>query len=316
MRMEHLQYLIEIGRRRSISAAAQELYLGQTTLSTIVKSAEEELGFPIFYRTHNGVKPTAEGEAALCLIGDINACYEKILRLNTGFNAIAPIPLILSPTVNAILPLPLNRMFLERAPSGNLEFRMVTGSEVGGLIIKNAGNIGVVHFGKSGLESYCAIASRYQIQVKVLRQDRLCLLVRRDHPLAKRERVAARDIYDCHFAILPHFEASGNSRTNIRSFGAGNRYTTLPNVTLIQEAVCSQSMVAILSSWACTNSENFANLRTVQLEGIDEDGELFLCLIHRDESHLHHREKVLLQCIREYFQAVDAKAGLYAPEKD
>lgn len=53
MRIEHLQYLIEINRRHSISAAAQELYLGQTTLSAIVKNAEDELGFPLFYRTHN-----------------------------------------------------------------------------------------------------------------------------------------------------------------------------------------------------------------------------------------------------------------------
>ena len=77
MRMEHLQYLIEIGRRHSISAAAQELYLGQTTLSSIVKSAEDELGFPLFYRTHSGVQATAEGDEALSLIGDIHACYEK-----------------------------------------------------------------------------------------------------------------------------------------------------------------------------------------------------------------------------------------------
>lgn len=149
MRIEHLQYLIEINRRHSISAAAQELYLGQTTLSAIVKNAEDELGFPLFYRTHNGVQTTAEGDEALALIGDINACYEKILQLSAHASGTAPIPLVLSPTVNAILALPLNRMFLEREPEGNLEFHAVDGDEVGARIIKNEANIGIVHFSQA-----------------------------------------------------------------------------------------------------------------------------------------------------------------------
>ena len=114
MRMEHLQYLIEIGRRHSISAAAQELYLGQTTLSSIVKSAEDELGFPLFYRTHSGVQATAEGDEALSLIGDIHACYEKILQLNAHSNDTAPIPLILSPRSTLYWPCPSTGCFWKK----------------------------------------------------------------------------------------------------------------------------------------------------------------------------------------------------------
>lgn len=301
MRMEHLQYLIEIGRRRSISAAAQELYLGQTTLSAIAKSAEDELGFPLFYRTHSGIQATAEGEEALSLIGDIYACYEKILQLNAHSNDTAPIPLILSPTVNAILALPLNRMFLREEPQGNLEFRMVNGVEVGSRIIKNEGNIGVVHFSKPKLESYRLIASKYQIEIEILLQDHLCLLVREDHPLASRERISVQDVNHCHFAILPHFDTSGDSLATIKSFDSGNLYTIFPNVTLIQEAVREENMVAILSGFACANSQGNGLLRTVQLESTCRENDIFLCLIHRDESRLHRWEKTLVNCIKTHF---------------
>lgn len=50
MKIEQLKYLIEIGHSRSISSAAGKLYLSHTTLSSILKGAEKELGFPLFQR--------------------------------------------------------------------------------------------------------------------------------------------------------------------------------------------------------------------------------------------------------------------------
>ena len=43
MKIEHLCYLQEIAKCKSITAAAKRLYVGQTTLSAIVKSIEDEL---------------------------------------------------------------------------------------------------------------------------------------------------------------------------------------------------------------------------------------------------------------------------------
>lgn len=302
MRMDHLQYLIEIDKRHSISAAAQELYLGQTTLSSIVKSVEEELGFPIFHRTHNGVQTTPEGEEALALIWGINACYERIRQLSAHSGAASPVPLILSPSINAALALPLNQMFLEREPDGNLEFHSVIGDEVGTQIIKNEGNIGLTYFSKSNLENYRIIASKYQIEVDILMKDHLYLWMRQDHALAHREFVSMQEVNNCHFAILPHFDTSGDSMAYIKYFGTGNHYTTFPNVTLIQEAVYTQNMVAILSGYACGHSQYSEFLRAVRLNGTRSENEICLCLIHRSDSNIRYQEKVVIQCIKEYFQ--------------
>ena len=54
MKIEQLKYLIEIGHSRSISSAAGKLYLSHTTLSSILKGAEKELGFPLFQRIQEG----------------------------------------------------------------------------------------------------------------------------------------------------------------------------------------------------------------------------------------------------------------------
>ena len=50
MKLEQVRYMLEINRLHSISAAARSLHVGQTTLSAIVKSVEEEVGFSIFQR--------------------------------------------------------------------------------------------------------------------------------------------------------------------------------------------------------------------------------------------------------------------------
>ena len=81
MQSEHLRYLTEIGRCRSISVAAQKLYISQASLSTVLKNVEEEIGCELFKRTHNGVQVTPEGEEALALIAEIEQSIEKMFRL-------------------------------------------------------------------------------------------------------------------------------------------------------------------------------------------------------------------------------------------
>ena len=57
MNTQHLQYVVEIERMRSISQAAENLFIGQPNLSRILHDMEDTLGFKIFERTSRGVGP-------------------------------------------------------------------------------------------------------------------------------------------------------------------------------------------------------------------------------------------------------------------
>ena len=46
MNTQHLQYIIEIERTRSISQAAENLFIGQPNLSRILHDVEQMLGTP------------------------------------------------------------------------------------------------------------------------------------------------------------------------------------------------------------------------------------------------------------------------------
>ncbi len=62
MNLIHLKYVVEIDKTRSISKAAENLYMGQPNLSRSIKELEQSLQITIFKRTPRGIEVTPEGE--------------------------------------------------------------------------------------------------------------------------------------------------------------------------------------------------------------------------------------------------------------
>ena len=304
MRISHLRYLLEIDKHHSISAAAQELYLGQTTLSAILRGLEDELGFRLFNRTRSGVTATPEGEEALILAWDICNCFDAIKKLGDQSSSLqVPVSIATSPTINSALALPLNSMFNEKEPSGNLEFQVMSGEKVGASLVKNDYNIGITYMSEHDLDNYQKVASRYQIQVEPVLKDHLYLLVNRNTPLARRDSVFADELTNMTFAMLPHFNASEGSIANAKSFGTRNHYTTFSTVALVKHAVLEQNMVALMTGYAIAHNHSVDNsqLKALQLLGGGDGTPIHLCLIHQGDSNLRYQEKLVVQCIRDYF---------------
>ena len=304
MRMEYLRYLLEIDRRHSISAAAQALYLSQTTLSSTLKRIETELGFSIFSRVQGGVETTAEGDEALAIIEEILDKYQEIQQLGGQGTAASPVVLLLSPTISEALSIPLNQRFLEQNPDWNLEFHSVLGDKIGSQIINGESNIGITYYSADHFSEYCSIASKYGVKVTILYWDHLYLLVRRDHLLAERERVFAGELNDLNFAILPHFNTQEDSIAYAKHLGTGNRYTTFPSVALLKQAVVQNNMVTILSGYTIYHSveKEDDQFRVVPLVGTENRNKIAMCLLHRSEQSISEQEKKLIQCVLDYFK--------------
>ena len=112
MQLEYFPYILEIGRQKSVSAAAKALNLRQTTLSSILSSVEEEVGFSIFCRTPNGMVPTILGEQFLATLRDINVQTELLYSLTAheGVHA-QPVHVVVTPATSAGIALELTRRF-------------------------------------------------------------------------------------------------------------------------------------------------------------------------------------------------------------
>ena len=62
MEFRDLHYLLAIAQAKSISKAAQGLFMSQSSLSQALRLMEDELGGKLFTRTSTGVRPTQAGE--------------------------------------------------------------------------------------------------------------------------------------------------------------------------------------------------------------------------------------------------------------
>ena len=65
MTFPQLQYLLEIHRTGSVTQAAKNLFVTQSSVSIALNTLEKELGFPIFVRSKKGLTPTPRGAAVI-----------------------------------------------------------------------------------------------------------------------------------------------------------------------------------------------------------------------------------------------------------
>lgn len=62
MTIQQVVYVLEVASLRSVSQAAQRLYISQSALSQQLRRLEEELGYPLFSRSAHGLLLTQDGE--------------------------------------------------------------------------------------------------------------------------------------------------------------------------------------------------------------------------------------------------------------
>lgn len=84
MTIQQLQYLLEVHRTGSISGAAKNLFVAQSSVSTSISALESELGFEIFARSRQGVHPTTQGLRILEQAGRICESYRIMTQSGQG----------------------------------------------------------------------------------------------------------------------------------------------------------------------------------------------------------------------------------------
>ena len=65
MTLQQLRYAVVTAENRTVSEAADALYIAQPSLTKALKELEREMGITIFHRTNKGITVSKDGEVFL-----------------------------------------------------------------------------------------------------------------------------------------------------------------------------------------------------------------------------------------------------------
>lgn len=89
MKLEVFEYLIAIEKFGSLNKAATNLYVSQPNLSNVIKSFENEVGYKIIYRNHQGVQFTNKGKQVLMIAHNMVKEKEKLMKINLNHQKVS-----------------------------------------------------------------------------------------------------------------------------------------------------------------------------------------------------------------------------------
>jgi molybdate transport repressor ModE-like protein len=190
------RHVVEAG---SITHGAERAHLALAAASTRIRHMEEALGASLLTRGRGGVTPTQAGRTLLQHARTILRQAERLreeLGAYAGGHAGQVRVLSNTNALTEFLPETLSA-FLAAHPNVSVDLEERLSDEIVGLIAEGVADIGIVAgtVDAGGLETY------------PYRSDRFVLVVAKDHPLAKRNRIAFAEVLEHDFVGLDRASA-------------------------------------------------------------------------------------------------------------
>lgn len=216
----HFKYAIEVDRTCSISQAAENLYMGQPSLSKAIKELEDSLGYAIFERTSKGVKTTQKGKEFLSYARNILIQIEKMESLsdmdskNTqNFNISIPRGSYIADAITSFL------SELDNNKGLNVNIQETNSKQVVTNILDGPFNLGIIRY-QLEYENYIQdYLTEKRLKFETIWEYDYLVLMAAKHPLAQKENVEQTDLKD-YIEIthgdttIPYFMHSGNIKVN------------------------------------------------------------------------------------------------------
>ena len=175
MSIQKYQVFLHVMEAGSVSRAAEDMGLTQSAVSHALSSLEEEFGFKLLTRSRAGVRLSSEGKRILPAIRDILSAEERLREtassihgLSTGTIRVASFSSVAVHWLPAML-----KAFQEQYPQ--IRFKLLNGDyhDVEQWLEEGAVDLGFV-----------SLPTRAPGKVTPLMEDRLLVILPKDHPLA------------------------------------------------------------------------------------------------------------------------------------
>lgn len=199
MTLQQMHYILTIADSKSMNKAAEKLYIAQPTLTSVVKEVEQEIGIPIFLRTHKGVTVTSEGEIFLASIRGLYQQYEEIRNQYTDAgNFRRKFSISMQHYSFAV------KAFIETAKHYDTdEFDLIIRETRTLNVIRDVGSlkseIGILYMSEQNRRIISKLLREQELEFHTLIQCPACVYLAKTHPLACQKELSLSQLepYPC-----------------------------------------------------------------------------------------------------------------------
>ena len=222
MTLRQIQYAIEVEKQGSISKAARNLFVSQSTLSFAIKDLERELGLAIFERTPNGMWPTKEGEVFLREARNALTAFNGLEQTISGLRNDSPGLSVI--TVQSSFIPPVIEKLVARQESDIHSFRLRYKVGNTGDVIDKITN-GEFDMGFIYATDYQEQAWKQELSLRGIETEwvcswQICAIFSKDDPLAGRNDISLPELSEYTFVYGGDDDLTGFS--NIVDYNAKN----------------------------------------------------------------------------------------------
>lgn len=288
MDIKQLKYFLQVCKHKGFSKAAKEIYITQQGLSKAISNLEEELQYPLFYNTPNGIVTTKYGEY---LQKKSEQIVQEFDSISEGLNKIANIDegtivvCFSFGVLNALSP-DIISGFQEEFP--NIELIVKTYPDsiceevVMGENVDLAISIGPVDEKKFNCTT---IKTQYP-----------CILINEENPLSKKSALHFKDLKSEELIILNekfHFHHNFLNKCKESGFEPNIIFTTSEIITIHKLSRINKGIGISVDFMA--NDISYSNVRSIPF--VDKSFVWEICSITKKGRYVSHLAKIFTNYI-------------------
>ena len=247
MRIEQLEYLIEVAETGSINLAAEKKYISQQSLSEAIQKLEKEFGINLIERSYKGVYLTETGklfvEKAKVIINNVDE-LKKEFQSNKAIEASqlkGNLSIIISPHINNEILQNTLAIFNKEHPKVNIIIEESDYLNIISAVAANKADIGILLATARILsgDDQSSIDFNNDVIFEKLYSDKVVMCVGKTSPLANRKSISFKEALKYPIIVYQPDEASDNSWyiNRLQTHGKIERFIVTASSDIYRETI-------------------------------------------------------------------------------
>lgn len=203
MNLQHLKYVSEVAKTKSISKAAENLYMGQPNLSRAIKELEDSLGIIIFERSKHGISITPDGEEFLMYakrilhqVDEVESIYKNAKTHKQRFSICVPRASYISEAFTRFA------ASIKKESPAEIFYKETNSMRTINNLLKEEYDLGIVRYQAGFDEYYNKMFTEKNIAHELITEFSYMLIASANSPLAAKKSVVPQELAEyievCH----------------------------------------------------------------------------------------------------------------------